>query len=588
MPRSRVTKGKLSAEVMSNGLIASAVNLQVKGNSQPKKVKRQEWQEQGWYWYDTIEVFHYACQWVGNTLSKGKLVVLENGKPTTNQVALDALESFYGGSENHGEFLRQAGIHMTVAGECFVVGQDDGGGDIWMVAAATEVKNIPDGYKIDGEEVDPNNSLIFRLWRPHPRKPSMSDSPTRPLLPVLGQLDELTKYVSAQLDSRLSGAGILFLPLEISFPTQTNADGDTAQQAGLSQFMLDLAKSMEAAKQDRSSSSARVPLMAQAPAEYLDKINHVTFWSELDEHATELRNETIRRIALGMDMPPEALMGTADVNHWGAWQIEDSLIKSHAEPLLALITEAITYGYLRVVLESEGMSAEDAEAFSVMADTAEMRLRPNRSKEAIELGDRLLLSDEAVRRENGFNEDDAPDEKEINRNLLLKIAQGSPGPDMVAAAAEALGLELNISPEAEPSEERPLRRSLEEHPTRDIPDTQDAEAAALLASAEAAVFRALERCGNKLKSTLSKIEGVPKTLRAVDAYMFVTLSKSDLDHVLEDAWGTLDLLTLPASVDRSKLEAHLDNYARMLISSRQPYNRDVLSTYLGLVKRVSE
>ena len=574
MPRSRTVRGKLAAETFANGLIASARNLgrNPVAATPSRKVEKQDWQEEAWFWYDTIEVFHYGVQWVGNNLSRAKLIVKYKGEMQTTGDAVEVLNKFYGGPDQHGEFLRQGGIHMTVAGEGYIFAQGEEEDREWSTLAATEVKWEDDEtYSISKEKISIDDMLLIRFWRPHPRKRWLSDCPTRPLLPILSQIQELTQYVSAQLDSRLSGAGFLKIPTEVVFPTQTtNVDGTTVAQQGVNGFIAELAATMAAAKQDRTSASSRVPTILQAPGEFLDKIDHLTLWSELDENAAKLRDEAIRRLALGMDMPPEALLGTADVNHWGAWQIEDSLIKSFSEPLLALLTQALTTDYLRVVLEDEyGMDPEESKLYEIEADSTEMRLRPNRSKEAMELHERGEISGATLRRENGFEETDVMDEDERKTWLLMKLAQGSPSPELVAEAARQLGVDITIPTGPDADKERglrPLPRSLEEHPTQDIPDTQeDADSASLLASGEAALFHALTRAGNRLKSTSSAIQGIPPGVPAMDRYQYVTLSKSQLDHVLADAWPNLDRLTLPTSVNVVELEAALDSYALSLI-----------------------
>lgn len=590
MPRSQTTRGRLAAEVLANGLIASARNISA-SPATAKKVDRQAWMNEAWYWYDTIEVFHYGVQWVGNTLSRAKLVVLKDGEPTDDPRALAALEDLFGGMEEHGEFLRQAAVHMTVAGEGYLFAHEEEGKDVWAVVAATEVKKVSESeYKIEGDVYDIGDILLIRIWRPHPRKRRLSDSPTRPLLPILSQIDELTKMVSAQADSRLSGNGLLLMPSEVTFPTQAvAADGQTSQQAGVTGFMREMVETMAAAKADRTSAAARTPLVAMAPGEHLDKFRHLTFWSELDQHAESLRNESIRRLALGMDMPPEALLGTGDVNHWGAWQIEDSLIKSHSEPLLKLITSAVTTSYLRVVLQSstedeEGMDEEEANTFSIGSDTTEMRLRPNRSKESLELWDRGLLGNATALRENGFEEADAMDENERKQWILLKLAQGSPDSDLVRQAAEQLGITVS-APAIEGGEargERPLPRSLEEHPSQDPPEPEAAIRDILAASAEPALFYALSRAGNRIRSTSAKITGVPPEVTAMDRYMYVTLSREQLDFVLDDAWPFLSRIQLPVGVSHERFEAALDNYARVMISNQQPYQREVLGRYLEL------
>lgn len=595
MPRSRISRGKFKAEVLSNGLIASARDLTVRSGQPPKKIKVAPWQELAWGAFHTIDIFHYGIMWIGNIISRASLTCLENGAPTKNPAALAAMEAFFGGKEGQTEFLRMAAIHMSVVGDGYIVGQEVEGDDDWMVAPAVRIKAGADNYRMDGTDLV--DALVIRFWRPDPVDPNRSDAPTRSMLPILNQLTELTEYVSAQLDSRLSGNGILIVPQEVTFPASIdNPDASTTQQAGFRAFLEELNATMEASRQDRNSAAARTPLGMMVPAEFVDAVKHLTLWTPLDEHAKEMRDDVLRRVALGMDMPPEALLGTGDTNHWGAWQIEDSLIKSHSEPLLDLITEAVTVGYLRVVLEAGGMDPETAQTFAVGADTSKMRLRPDRSKEAIELNDRMMLSDEATLRETGFEPADAMDPKEVARKLAIKMAQGSASPDQISAAAKVLGLDVpaqstretitdNITPPGQ--DNRTLPPSLEQHPVNEPPtrprQVQDAQAAALFAYGEAAVMRALERCGNRIKSTGAKIEGIPSGVPAMDRYQYVALSKEQLNFVLGDAWTALARLNLPEGVTVESLEAHLDNYTRMLISSRQPYNPELLSTYLSLV-----
>jgi hypothetical protein len=69
--------------------------------------------------------------------------------------------------------------------------------------------------------------------------------------------------------------------------------------------------------------------------------------------------------------------GTSNgVSHWGAWQIEESTIKPHVEPMLDTVVNALTAGYLRP-------TTDDLTAY-VVYSTAALRLRPDRSKEAFE------------------------------------------------------------------------------------------------------------------------------------------------------------------------------------------------------------
>ena len=331
---------------------------------------------------------------------------------------------------------------------------------------------------------------------------------------------------------------------------------------------------MSTAIGDRADASALVPVVLQVAGEYLEKVQHLKFWSELDEKAIELRNEAIRRLALGMDMPPEILTGTAEVNHWGAWQVDESSIKSHSEPLLTAITSALTVGYLRPVLEAEGMDPNEASTYSIGADTSQLRMRPNRSRESQELYEKGELKAETMRIENGFTEDDKPDDEERKFWLLSKVASGSATPAQVEAALQMLGVQIvtaesQAAPEEQETREARPDPSLIDHPDRNPPEE-------VVTAAEVMVFRALERAGNRLKVRLSgKTGGTP----AHELYMKLPqLTATEVDGLLEDAWSSTEWATLPCRAD--ELEIVLNRYTAGLLALRKPHDRVLLATNL--------
>lgn len=584
MPRE---KRALAAEVMAAPkiMLASATRLTGATSSKPKnktkQVKSEEWQRRAWEWFDEIPEYRMAVTWMGSMLSKGVLFPTKDGQPTTDEHAVKAMQLLFGGEQGQAEMLRGLAIQFTVAGEAYLIGEDNGDelGDQWYVVASTEITRNGDTWKMGKREL--KNPLIIRLWRPHPRTYTDPDAPSRPVLPILAELDGLTKHVAAQIDSRLAGAGMLLFPEEATLGTTvastTNEEGETttAPITGVDKILQDLMQAMMTAIQNREDASALVPIIAQGPGEYLDKIRHLTFASTLDAEARELRNEAIRRLALGMDLPPEILTGTGDVNHWGAWQIDETSVKAHAEPMLAIICSSLAVGYLRPYLEEQGLSTEEAMAYGIGADTAKMRLRPNRSKEAIELYDRGELSAAAMLRENGFDPEDAMDEDERRLQLTRKLAGGTTTPEAVVEALRLLG--VNLSPpviqvnEKAPSEDPPARRSLDEHPERNPPDPDDAAAAA----ADVLIFRALERAGNRLKNKrreevmTATTSGVP----ASELYLHTELSITDIGELLEDAWAhCYRFCPIP--------QATLNLYTVAIMNARKRHSRELLIEFL--------
>jgi hypothetical protein len=116
------------------------------------------------------------------------------------------------------------------------------------------------------------------------------------------------------MDSRLAGAGLLILPIGVQFPEPT-LDSRLANP-GADPLMLSLAENIMVPLEDPEDSSRLVPMTLRVPPEAVDKVKLVTFASQLWAENTTLREACIRRLALGLDMPAEALLGTASLNHW--------------------------------------------------------------------------------------------------------------------------------------------------------------------------------------------------------------------------------------------------------------------------------
>ena len=229
--------------------------------------------------------------------------------------------------------------------------------DSWRVLSNKELKQEGSKWIIDrgdGQEERyedgshperPAEALVIRIWRPHPAKWVEATSPVRAALPILRELEGLTKHVAATIDSRLAGAGLLVIPKEATFDTPLEADQANVDDSTLDPFMQELIAAMITPIRDRASASAVVPPVLRIPGELVDKVQHIKFWSDFSEKVLELIDAKIHRLALSMDMPPEELTGKGDMNHWGGWLATEDGIKLHIEPLCNLICDAITQKY---------------------------------------------------------------------------------------------------------------------------------------------------------------------------------------------------------------------------------------------------
>lgn len=554
----------------------------------------EEWQRASWDFFDLIPEYHQGCAITGALLSRARLFAAEKVDgvwvPTKNPYAIQAMDELYGGEEGQSDMLRDLGLHFAVAGEGWLIGPTDdptADADDWQVAAATELGRVGNVWKVNGQDLDPN-TLVMRLWKPHPKDRRKADAPTRAILGTLSEMLQLNKRIAAQIDSRLAGAGLLLLPSETEFPAgpsrQMNPGDPTAQrdavQAGDAQGLADLLlETAQETVQNPESAAAMIPIIATAPGEYIDNAKLLTFWSELDKVAPKLRQELRETIARGLDIPPEVLLGTSGSNHWNAWLSDENSVKVHAEPLLKLITRSLTTEYLRKGLEG---LVDDPRRFSIQADTSQMRLRPNRSKEALELHDRLVLSAEATARENGFVESDLMTDEERQIALMLKVASGSTTPELVEAALRKAGLDLDVrvTDRRDPAEARPTP-SLVEHPVRELPQESNAATAQLIGltlACEQMVDRALQRAGNRMKTGMG-LRDTPFSANRL--YMAAQLSARDLDNVLQDAWGSCH--EFDYGVDSALLAKTLDTYTRSIMRAQREPSRVGLSAVLKLM-----
>lgn len=556
-------------------LVASATNIP--GDKKSFHKTAQSWQDASWNYHDSIGEFEFVANWTGNLLSRAVLGVYRNGERVdSTDPVYDVLKQLYGGMANQSAMLRQFGIHFTVAGECYLVSYDDGGVEVWDVVAPQNISKDAGSWKINNKTINDPNPMIIRLWNRHPRYPDQATAPARAALGIMAEIAGLSDHVMAQIRSRLASAGLLMIPngmAAASSPSsQGGEQGNTVSADGFVKMMYD---TMSRGILNRDSAEALVPMVLTAEGEDIEKVQHLTFWSGLDENALALRSEAIRRLALSLDIPPEVLTGSGDMNHWSAWNVDEAAIKSHTEPLLLRVCHDLTVGYLRpAISDLEGV---DVSEYSIGADTSEMRLRPNRSKEALELHDRGALSQAALLRETGFKDTDQADDSDRKLQLLWKMATGSATPEMVSAAAKEFGVDL--VPEGTNMREARPDPSLKDHPTQDAPDTQEASATrvALRAASEVMVFRAFERAGNKMKNQMKfAARGVDPS----ESYLFRKCSAEEIEFLLDGSFSQTSRFAGRYGVNAEAWASTLEGYCWSRIEEQKPHDPDVLAVHL--------
>lgn len=491
----------------------TAAAMRLTGSTVKKYVRRHAngRASEAWEMFDLVGEEHFLATTLARRMAQARLFVGripdddDTGEPVPVESGneADVLDMFGKNSVQRAQMIERAGVGLFVPGETYFVGvppylyeQGDDGAErqVQRLVQTPEGRIEPDGglYAPDGTPLDlrdldwytlsndevswdnsgevtltlgkqkvttsPDSVLLIRAWQAHPRMFVETDSPTMAALPILRELTGLTEHVSAQIDSRLAGAGMFAVSKTVK-DAQSFGSGDENEDA----FTEALIEAMITPISDRSNASAHVPLIVTVPDDgtgraVADYFHYQRFDTALDAQAQSLREEAIRRLALSLDTPPEILLGVGSMNHWGAWLVREDVIVTHVEPPLALICDALTREFLWPVLQASGMTEEEAEKHVIWYSVAHLVTRPNKTDDAKDLHERNVISDEALRRETGFSDEDAPEVREetaqdpavtLALDLVAKAPTllASPGLPAIVAQIQAV-LDGNI-PDAE-------------------------------------------------------------------------------------------------------------------------------------------
>lgn len=407
----------------------------------------ESWQREAWEFFDALGEFNSGVTWLAQMMSRVRiraaLLDEELDEPSisdvkSNDLAAQLLRDLAGGVGGQAQLMHGLAMQLSVPGEGYLVGEQLTKKSFsWMVRSNEEVRATGGHFEVVGDRIPtvrwiplPENSLVVRVWRPHPRYFHIADSPARSARPIMRELELVNRHILAEYLSRLAMAGLLILPEEASFPVREEfADEPDALSM---EFVEIAAESIR----EPGHASAVVPMLIRVPAELADKIKHIDFTVQIDEKIIDRRNSAIERLANKLDVPAEILTGRGAVNHWTAWNLDEAALKTHIAPMAELICHCLTVGYLQPRLAASGET--DVGKWVVWYDMSELSIRPDRSENAVLAYDRGELDGEALRRETGFDEDDVPENDTLTTQLLKTIIRTQTNPAMVGQAFEAL------------------------------------------------------------------------------------------------------------------------------------------------------
>jgi hypothetical protein len=241
---------------------------------------------------------------------------------------------------------------------------------------------------------------------------------------IAEELLVLTASVMGTATTRMTN-GMLLMPTEAS-PNPYGAledddylgDEDPENNIFLSDYMEHVSAQIE----DPASAASKVPFLAEIAYEYMDRVRWMpTHDPQTDYMERELRKEAVHRLALGMDFPPEFLLGMTDANHWTARQVVYDMWRSYGSPVAERFGDDLADSYLRPALRDE--EYPDWQNVVVAFDDSQVVIAPDRTEAANQALDRIAISFKAYREMIGVGEDTAPSDEEREFLASLKMRQ---------------------------------------------------------------------------------------------------------------------------------------------------------------------
>lgn len=413
-------------------------------DSQALTITPIEQQREAWTYFKAVgECYYGVAVWLANAVSRCRLVLAERAlgsdepTPITEGPLAQAVSQLGGGPDGQATMLKRMTVQVEVPGESFLATVDDPLTGRWRQKAYsnTELRIVarnPLRYQVWEQRAEwinlPDESMVSRVWWPDDELEWLASSPVMAALPILREIDMYNRYIMAHLISRAASNGLLMIPSEATFPVNPNF------KDAPDPFVAEMLDAMSKSIKNPGSAAAAVPFTIKMSGAWIEKVRHLPFATELGQKVMDDRTRSIHRLANTLNMPIEAMEGMGDTSHWNAWQISEDAVKLHISPVIEVICNGLTETFLRPLASAAGelLRGPNGGDLIIWYDASALYQQPDRTQEAQALFDRGAISNEALRRESGFDEEDAPTEDELKNQILTSIAMKG-GADALAA-----------------------------------------------------------------------------------------------------------------------------------------------------------
>lgn len=467
-----------------------------------------DWQKQAWGYYKTLGEIHYGGGFYARMLSNVRLVIQERNalgewEESANEMFVAQLERLENARGGMAEIQAAYGVLRFVQGEALLCctlagyGMDENEQPImvdgaefyetWEMLSSAEVTyakgermytrrsgGTGGGDKLretDPSNPQPNTMIAYRFYHRDPEFSGLADSSMRAVLADCEELLLLKQSIRNTARNRGAGNGILFLPSSMGGNEVDRGDGIKVPKNAKAIF-----DALMAPIRDEQVADAVTPVVLFGSEVTPQNAFHLDIRGAALYKETGLRDECIRRIAIGLDMPPESLIGVGSSNHWSGWLIDDNAWKNHGLGVTREFVEQLTSALVKPVAVENGIEPKNVRIWFDATDVVE---DPDRSATAQAAHRMLVISDAAARRDMGYEEEDAPSDEEWAKRAPL-TPQRAP---TQSKAGDVAPTQAAVSPER------------------------------IIGMAEGAVLRCRELAGSRLRTRMQSTETAPN-LRA--------------------------------------------------------------------------
>lgn len=396
--------------------------------------------------------------------------------------------------------------------------------------------------------IHPDQSAIFKaaehvvrgLW-PSPIDPIQPDAPLFGVLSILSDMDWLGRLSRAQSANRVGMRGIL-----------GSADG--LNFAGGGDFWEEWDKSLRAKMLDPTDvgpvhlRGAKELVEPMASGRGMGGLSWVVPDFPYDARIEGRMESMIHRLAYGLPIPPEILLGLSAQSRATAFQVEENSYRAHIEPPANIVAQVAT-DVLNTLF--------DGVEILVKPDPTLLLAKRSTVQDAKDAYDRGEISGEYLREVLGIPETAAPSEEERARRQVIGVDQQGGG----------------HSPTTETPRQRAARADRED--PSGAPADQKALDPTVLAEwrgkIDVATFRARDRLGAKARTHKALRDVVPSGLdnHEVPAHLGLSALENagvDVGSVVSDS-----LLFLgPRSCDGDNFVDSLTEHVLATLDSPQP------------------